>query len=671
MDFITLQINEQIINNSNKILIADGENYLYIISNDDREIRNYSIIFTISIEETYSKKCQISLTIEPCYSSCKRCSESIYNSNLDEHNCIDCKENYYPFENKKSNCYSKEEFANMHLYWYFDENENTLGICHSSCKQCYGPYENNCLSCFSNNTNIKYLYKGKCLDQCPIGTFKFEIIEGKLICEDCYKNCKTCSERGNITQMNCDSCLDNTIINNKGCYAIYNEIDKSFYNPEYELEITSCYELFGKYIKENTSICIDEIEDGYFISNPKTGLLSKFDSNCISYSLDKTYCESCQNNLYPQEGICVTTCSSHFYLYNNTCYKCHDNCLTCINGKIFDLNEKLISMECIQCKDESMIKNEQNCFPIIIYEENKIIFNVSEIDHMKENGTCLYFNKSILYNTYECIPKPDKTYYVLTNEHNTGVVKYCNPACDSCFGEGNLQDTNCLKCSEGYFKTEDSNTNCILESLIPSNYYKNETDNIYYKKKFISTNQIIVESFKKDEYEDIIKNKIELIFDFISSNSSSLVINNTEVIQVILTSDKISIEEQLRAGISPVDLGDCPEDIKEFYNISKEENLIILNQEKKNNNKKKKSSGNNNENSINLGTFSQLEIYDFSGRKLNLSVCAKSITLLKYIGDVEEININSAKNYAEKGIDIFNASSDFFNDLCFQNKIDE
>ena len=191
------------------------------------------------------------------------------------------------------------------------------------------------------------------------------------------------------------------------------------------------------------------------------------------------------------------------------------------------------------------------------------------------------------------------------------------------------------------------------------------------KKKFISTNQIIVESFKKDEYEDIIKNKIELIFDFISSNSSSLVINNTEVIQVILTSDKISIEEQLRAGISPVDLGDCPEDIKEFYNISKEENLIILNQEKKNNNKKKKSSGNNNDNSINLGTFNQLEIYDFSGRKLNLSVCAKSITLLKYIGDVEEININSAKNYAEKGIDIFNASSDFFNDLCFQNKIDE
>ena len=42
------------------------------------------------------------------------------------------------------------------------------------------------------------------------------------------------------------------------------------------------------------------------------------------------------------------------------------------------------------------------------------------------------------------------------------------------------QDTNCIDCSIGYYKTEDSNTNCILESLIPENYYKNENDNIYY-----------------------------------------------------------------------------------------------------------------------------------------------------------------------------------------------
>ena len=39
------------------------------------------------------------------------------------------------------------------------------------------------------------------------------------------------------------------------------------------MNITSCFELFGKYIKENATNCINEIEDGYFISNKKTGLL--------------------------------------------------------------------------------------------------------------------------------------------------------------------------------------------------------------------------------------------------------------------------------------------------------------------------------------------------------------------------------------------------------------
>ena len=73
-----------------------------------------------------------------------------------------------------------------------------------------------------------------------------------------------------------------------------------------------------------------------------------------------------------------------------------------------------------------------------------------------------------------------------------------------------------------------------------------------------------------------------------------------------------------------------------------------------------------NDNSNNLEKYSQIEVYDLSGRKLDLSVCRNDIKLLKYIGNDENININSAKNYADMGIDIFNTSSDFFNDICFK-----
>ena len=77
--------------------------------------------------------------------------------------------------------------------------------------------------------------------------------------------------------------------------------------------------------------------------------------------------------------------------------------------------------------------------------------------------------------------KTGSYFFVLNNEENTGVIKNCNIACNTCEGEGDEYDTNCIDCSFGYFKTEDSETNCILEELIPENYHKNEEDGIYYK----------------------------------------------------------------------------------------------------------------------------------------------------------------------------------------------
>ena len=247
-DFLSFQINDTLIDNDNKKLIEGNENYLNIISIDNIELQNYLIYFNIYIEETYSNKGHISLSIEPCYHSCKNCTQSIYNSSMIEHNCIECEQNYYPFKFKKSNCFSKEEAEENHTDWFFDENKTSFNLCHPNCKKCFGLSNNNCLEYFSYNIT-EYLYKGECLTQCPNRTFLYENNEGILICEDCYKNCETCSERGNSTQMNCDSCSDDKIIYNNECYVIYNEKEKSFYNPENELEIASCHELFGNYIK--------------------------------------------------------------------------------------------------------------------------------------------------------------------------------------------------------------------------------------------------------------------------------------------------------------------------------------------------------------------------------------------------------------------------------------
>ena len=60
-------------------------------------------------------------------------------------------------------------------------------------------------------------------------------------------------------------------------------------------------------------------------------------------------------------------------------------------------------------------------------------------------------------------------------------------------------------------------------------------------------------------------------------------------------------EDQIKNGISAVDLGNCTEIIKEYYNISKYESLIILNVETKIEN-------NNNDTSFNLGKKTEIEI---------------------------------------------------------------
>ena len=53
-----------------------------------------------------------------------------------------------------------------------------------------------------------------------------------------------------------------------------------------------------------------------------------------------------------------------------------------------------------------------------------------------------------------------------------------------------------------------------------------------------------------------------------------------------------------------------------------------------------------------------------SGNILDMSFCNNDITVMKYIGDVDDIDINTAMEYADQGIDVFNTQDAFFNERC-------
>ena len=232
------------------ILLEDKENIFYFVSVNNEWAKFQNMFYNISIEESYPIQCKLKLIIKLCYKSCKGCTIKGELSDENNHNCVQCADGYYPFQESGTNCYTMEE-GNTHTNWYFNDASKFFGLCHSTCGTCSGPLETNCLSCdVTEESNNKFLYEGKCLSQCPEGTFSTTDSDGKKICSKCYKNCKTCEQSGDYQDMKCISCQENNIIYENNCYEICNENDKSFYDPEDNSIITSCYELLGKYIKD-------------------------------------------------------------------------------------------------------------------------------------------------------------------------------------------------------------------------------------------------------------------------------------------------------------------------------------------------------------------------------------------------------------------------------------
>ena len=268
----------------------------------------------------------------------------------------------------------------------------------------------------------------------------------------------------------------------------------------------------------------------------------------------------------------------------------------------------------------------------------------------------------------------DSNIKVIRNEN-------CYEKCKTCGGSGNSTNMNCLSCKndliEGnaeYYLALDDKGNCIKRckqndsfltsenqcvKICPSGtyefYYNNtclESCPINYE---INENKCVMKSvdnsISTEEFQSQITDNITDYVNFCN------LINDSDIICVIIYSNDTDPKKQLEKGVSAIDLGNCTQIIKDYYNIS--DRFIIINMESKKTDEK------SDDGFFDLGKKNQIEIYDLSGNKLNLSVCKEDIKLMKYLGDVcEELDINKAKSFADSGIDIFNVNDEFFNDLC-------
>ena len=204
---------------------------------------------------------------------------------------------------------------------------------------------------------------------------------------------------------------------------------------------------------------------------------------------------------------------------------------------------------------------------------------------------------------------------------------------------------------------KDSNIDCeITSSNSKYKYSFNNSCLNFCPDGYIAYNNICI--LKRDEQEIIISEFKDNFFSNINAYINSIqFINCTNFMGIFINSNNMNPDEQIKKGISAIDLGNCTQIIKEYYNISKYESIIVLNLETK-------KDINKNVKSIDLGKKTRIEIYDISGTKLDLSICKEDIKVMKYIGDVKELDIQSAKTFSEQGIDVFTARDEFFNDIC-------
>ena len=571
---------------------------LYFISNSYEEI-NLEIFYDIIIEETYSSKCKISLNINKCYKSCKGCTMNNNNSNETHHNCKECKEedNYYPYSEKPNNCYTKKDMEDNNFQnWYLNKKNKKFETIESV------PMMSNDTGC--EDTSL-FIYEGMCIKNCPYGTFESQNKNGNNICENCYPNCEDCIELGNNTDMKCISCSEDKIKNEQNCYFIYDKVSYSFYIHNNSL-ISSCLESFDKYIIENTYECINKTEEGYFLLNNSTGLISQCHFSCKTCSNfrigDNSNCLDCANEYYPifDEGLnncySIETISEGYFLdkINTPIYwkKCYENCEEC-----YDVGNST-NMNCISCKDLSYNSSINYYFLLT------------------DNGNCVRECKSNFFWTLDgdCVDNcPNGTYIYSLNR-------------------------TCLKNCPNFYELNEEQNECIEQSY---------------------------EKISSNDFKNLFLNNMN---DFTGMDG---LINGSDFLAVVLSSNDMDPIEQVKKGISGVNLNNCTEQLKEHYNISKDENLIILNMEMKRNETKINEEKNPGDNSLNVGKQSEILVYDKSGRELNLSICNQFINILKYVGDLQkELDIDSAIDLANKGIDKFNPKDDYFNNICCENEND-
>ena len=607
--------------------------------------KTYNLSFMENVEGKYLRiyhLTSLTISIETCKSSCSSCWTS-YDT------CTDCTSNGYAvLEDRSGECFPPDYLVDGYIY---ESSLNKFLKCYESCEFCTEvsttSTSQKCSSCFPDYL-YSYAYPGNCFPYEDL-----EISEDKIVDTTNAKFISSICPKYKIAATGecIDACPTTTPYYSYEYSQATSRYEKVYFNVPIYLLGNKCYEQCPEnstpnannecvcnnyFYKDNdgTVICLtnENCPSGYPYFNQDTKECFSSLENCNYFFDDNCYENNCPNNKvllslqseevknYMKEKlslnnilinkICICDTTNGVWSNINANAQYYQECLnSCPTG----YTPESLTKQCIITPTPIIPPTENNPIqnPISTQINAEVEDNISPSTNNNQAINPSTNNPLIQPTPTPPTPPPQP----LIEENNNCEAKYenrCYPECP--------QGT-CLTQEDPKLKT------CIRIS--PSMQVFNGIcfDNL-------------------DQFTNNIKS--------MSDSGQIISTNSGIIIHGYSTKPNSEKTEDKNANYSMVYLGDCEFKIKSFYNLPNDTELFILGID-----------------SPNKDILSSTNVYNFAvylenGTLLDHSEACKEskIAISSPIINSDLVKIEEANYFSDMGFDIFDESSDFYNDRC-------
>ena len=403
-------------------------------------------------------------------------------------------------------------------------------------------------------------------------------------------------------------------------------------NAEHEIEEEKEKEIIIEKEKEKEE---ETVKETTIQKEMETTIISLFDcsnltkcSLCNEESFNQNMCIKCNNEL------------GYYYLNKNPNAINHNKYINCVNEETKPLNFYFNQIN----------QDFEICYTTC---ETCKFFGNEEINNCTSCDEEIYTKNREEENSTNCVVKCK---YYITDTNIRQCIKECPEDYNLFIEEVNKCIDDCKKDREYKYRY---NGKCYKSC--PNNTFDDNDyicKDIQVNKCFLSINEIIFinENFTIDKAESLtIKYAKE--FNYTDNHVSQYKdLNDIYRLTIYINAECIS---DLNLQIPEIDFKNCYQLVKDFYHINDNENIIIAVFDKK-------IEGTNIRKIISHGMF-----YLKNGKYLNPNDICKNekISLDESVENKlmeAGIKMEIYQDMAKEGIDLFNLSSPFYNDICFQ-----